>query len=144
MALRSGYKGIKKVGPGLSYSNVTGELDLNGDIGGGSFDLIFGSETITHPAVSTSPIELTADYTQYDALLFVAGFTGSNAASYMTSVIPVEAITQSTGTGDNDKCAFILVYSSQYIRIAKGADNTHLVFSAISGVGIYQVFGIKY
>ena len=31
MALKAGYKGIKKTGPGLEYDNVTGELKLNGE-----------------------------------------------------------------------------------------------------------------
>lgn len=147
MALRAGYKGIKK-----KYADAINNGQGGGGGGGSKYkrDLLYGSETITYPAAQLSDYTLAHDVKDYDEIVIVAGWTQD--AVYCIEEWRIQAdilATLSTAADDKGK-QFVFPNNAgisgggQWMRISMGdADNKiHCRYNGY--VGIYQVYGIKF
>lgn len=106
----------------------------------GNFDLLFGSTEPTYPASTDTAIELSEDFTDYDILVFIMGYRSGDDHTAFTGLVPTALL-------DSDLVPLIELWgpSNQYVRIAKGVDNTHIAITYNHGEeGIYQVYGIKF
>lgn len=136
-----------KVGSGLSITD--GVLSATGGGGGGSYTktLLYGSATITYPATAASTVTLSETMENFDELHFAFGFNTSNVHVISELTVDVDIMKQlvSTSQGENAKLLICDIYAggNQYVRIGKDS-NTKLSFIWSNGVGIYNVYGVKY
>ena len=137
-----------KVGTGLSIDG-SGVLSASGGGGGGSYTrtVLYGSDTCTYPASTSSPITLSDSLANYDFIELNFGFNTGNVLVIATKLLDSNILQQlnNVSVGENSKLLICDIYpgGSQYIRVGKN-DNTHLSLLFSSGVGIYNVVGYKF
>lgn len=183
MALRAGYYGIKKsvlaaisnlsgakiiksIGDGLKLTSA-GKLscDIDTDTmefksgklsakGGSAKDLLYGNETITHPPTQTTSIQLSEDFTNYDMLLVVGGFTSSGIKAIENWIVDAQDLAGfETAISNANGKIYVFPFNAgitgggQWVRMGiDPEDATHktLTFIFNGEVGIYKIYGIKY
>lgn len=136
-----------KVGSGLSIAD--GVLSAIGGGGGGSYTrtVLYGSNTCTYPASTSSPIALSDSIANYDFIELNFGFNTGSVQVIATKLLDSNILQQlnNVSVGENSKLLICDIYpgGTQYIRVGKN-DNTHLSLLYSSGVGIYNVVGYKF
>lgn len=123
-------------------------------------DLLYGSSTITFPAVQATEITLQKDgepvsISDYDELIVITGWLDIGVNCIQSWTIPCDVLMLTeTPTADTDRI-FALPNNvaasggtGQWTRIGKGDSNSKLAFrytkGNTAGTGIYQIYGIKY
>lgn len=151
MALRAGYKGIKK-----KYADPINNGQGGGGGGGSNYkkDLLYGNETITFPPSQTTSIELSKAFTEYDLLLIVGGFVSSNVKAIENWLVDATEIASlETAINNANGKIYVLPFNAgtsgggQWVRIGQDpSDETHktLTFIFNGEVGIYKIYGIKF
>jgi len=145
MALRAGYKGIKK-----KYADEINRGE--GGEGGGSYKetILWGNENMTYPPTKPSTIDLTESYDNYDLIFIITGFTSANVKDFQSWLIPVSVLKEADidPTADTDKIWPIPCNAGgtgQWVRVGNHGDNyTGLSFRYNSDVGVYKVIGVKF
>lgn len=113
-------------------------------------DLLYGSETITHPPAQLADYTLLHDIKDYDMIMIIAGFTTTNVLVMESWQIPADMLDSlETATSDTSKQFAFPINTGvsgggQWIRVSKGsADN--IIHCRYNGdVGVYQIYGIKF
>lgn len=113
-------------------------------------ELLYGSETITHPPAQLSDYTLLHDIKDYDVIMFITGFTSSNVLAMESWQVPADILDSlETAASDVSKQLVFPINTGgtgtgQWLRVSKGsADN--IIHCRYNGeVGVYQIYGIKF
>ena len=112
--------------------------------------LLWGNQTITYPATAVTDAQLSDDIKNYDDIEIILGWVADNVEC-MSDIHLDAKILDSLSTAGSD-IAKQFVYPNnaggnnpQWTRISKGsADNIiHFRYNG-NGLGVYQIYGIKY
>ena len=120
------------------------------DVSSYAKDLLYGSETITHPPAQLADYTLAHDIKDYDVIRVIAGFTSNNVDCIESWECPADILdTLPTATADTNKQFAFPVNaggtgSGQWLRLSKGSADNIIHVRYNDAAGIYQIYGIKF
>lgn len=137
-----------KVGDGLSIED--GVLSVDGDIGGYTEDLLYGSTTITYPPAQLSDYTLAHDIKDYDVIRIIAGFTSSDVFCVECWECPAKILDAIPTAQTDPSLQFVFPVNAggttggQWLRLSKGSADNIIHARYNDAAGVYQIYGIKY
>lgn len=145
MALRAGYKGIKK-----KYADAINNGQGGGGGGGSNYtkDVLYESTTYSENVAFTFPEGKNID--SYNQITIIYGTTPAKAVCEFT--IDVAALKKyapydsGAFSVDTSPHLFLLIYTNDNLRVTLNSDNTGLIIKNRSGSAncIREVYGVKF